>query len=101
MLENVAPEMAEPAPQFLPRDELTPPFLFHGVGFSFGRPLGCSDPSTPACSFERLLSYLYYLLLTVLLVLLYLVPTCRNYNENALSLLRDIHLSFLLYYFFA
>ena len=60
MLGTGGPELAEPALDFLPRVDyvLMPDPIascFHGVGSSLGHPLGCSDPSTPAC-YYRLLS---------------------------------------------
>ena len=77
------PELAELALGFLPKVDcvLTPDpaaSCFVELGSALGRPLGCSDPSTPACSFERLLSCLYCLFLLVL--------TCNLCSVNVLLL---------------
>ena len=82
MLGTGSPELAKSALSFLLRVdcELTlgpAATCFRGVESSLGRPLGCSDPSTPAC---------YYLLLPRLPVLPVILLSCLlNILRNALS----------------
>ena len=70
MLGIGSPEQVELTLDFLPRVDcvltLDPTAsYFVELGRALGHPLGCSDPSMPVYSFERLLSCLYCLLLPV------------------------------------